>query len=255
MDKISVQKIISLKNANKITMITAYDYVSGHIVNNSKAEMILVGDSLGTTTLGFDFTNSVKIEDIVRATESISRVGINKLLVSDMPYKTYETKNSALENASLLINSGADAVKLEGGREKSEIINYLVKNNIQVMGHIGIKPQSVNNITDYKIIGKNKEEQDNLLEDAKSIESSGVFSIVLELIDSKLSKRITKNLSIPTIGISSGKSTDGQVQVYNDLIGYSPKKLPKHAKVFDNLFEKAQKSINAFVEESKRNFK
>ena len=112
MDKISVQKIISLKNANKITMITAYDYVSGHIVNNSNAEMILVGDSLGTTTLGFDFTNSVKIEDIVRATESISRVGINKLLVSDMPYKTYETKNSALENASLLINSGADAVSL-----------------------------------------------------------------------------------------------------------------------------------------------
>jgi 3-methyl-2-oxobutanoate hydroxymethyltransferase len=155
----------------------------------------------------------------------------------------------------MLIDAGADAVKLEGGKEKSQIINFLVQNNIQVMGHIGIKPQSVNNISDYKIVGKNKSEEDNLFEDAKRIELSGAFSVVLELVDSKLSKNISENISIPTIGISSGKYTDGQVQVYNDLIGYSPNILPKHAKVFDNLFEKAQNAIDSFVKETKRESK
>ena len=140
MNKISVEKIIELKNISNITMITAYDFVSGHIVNNSDAEIILVGDSLGTTTLGHEFTNRVKIEDIIRATQSISRVGITKLMVSDMPFMTYETKELALSNALRLIDAGADAVKLEGGKEKTEIINFLVLNNINVMGHIGIKP-------------------------------------------------------------------------------------------------------------------
>tara|TARA_B100000579_G_scaffold433633_1_gene452785 strand:- start:4359 stop:5126 length:768 start_codon:yes stop_codon:yes gene_type:complete len=255
MNKISVEKIIKLKNTSKITMITAYDFVSGHIVNNSDAEMILVGDSLGMTTLGYEFTNSVKLDDIIRATQSIARVGISKLLVADLPYKTYETNESALSNALMLIDAGADAVKLEGGKEKSQIINFLVQNNIQVMGHIGIKPQSVNNISDYKIVGKNKSEEDNLFEDAKRIELSGAFSVVLELVDSKLSKNISENISIPTIGISSGKYTDGQVQVYNDLIGYSPNILPKHAKVFDNLFEKAQNAIDSFVKETKSKYK
>ena len=255
MNKISVEKIIELKNISNITMITAYDFVSGHIVNNSDAEIILVGDSLGTTTLGHEFTNRVKIEDIIRATQSISRVGITKLMVSDMPFMTYETKELALSNALRLIDAGADAVKLEGGKEKTEIINFLDLNNINVMGHIGIKPQSVDKISDYKILGKNKIEENNIFEDAKEVESSGAFSVVLELVDSKLSKNITESISIPTIGISSGKYTDGQVQVYNDLIGYSPNKLPKHSKSFDNLFEKAQSAINSFVEETKRKSK
>lgn len=255
MDNISPQNIIKLKNSRKITMITAYDFVSGHIVNNSDADMILVGDSLGTTTLGYDFTNKVTIEDMLRATASISRVGINKLLVSDMPFKTYETKKSALENGLKLMNAGAHAVKLEGGIEKFEIINFLVENNIPVMGHIGIKPQSINKTSDYKIIGKNHTEENTVFEDATFIESSGAFSVVLELVDSYLSKKITEHLSIPTIGISSGDFTDGQVQVYNDLIGYSATKLPKHAKVYSNLFEKAQQSINAFVDETKKESK
>ncbi len=252
MNKISVKKIIELKNTRKITMVTAYDFVSGHIVNNSDAEMILVGDSLGMTTLGYEFTSSVKLDDIVRATQSIARVGITKLLVADLPYKTYETNESALSNALMLIDAGADAVKLEGGKEKSQIIKFLVQNNIHVMGHIGIKPQSVNNVSDYKIVGKNKTEEDNLFEDAKQVELSGAFSVVLELVDSKLSKIITEKISIPTIGISAGEYTDGQVQVFNDLIGYSPNKLPKHAKVFDNLFDKAQKAIDTFVEETNK---
>ena len=201
MNKISVEKIIELKNISNITMITAYDFVSGHIVNNSDAEIILVGDSLGTTTLGHEFTNRVKIEDIIRATQSISRVGITKLMVSDMPFMTYETKELALSNALRLIDAGADAVKLEGGKEKTEIINFLVQNNIKVMGHIGIKPQSVDKISDYKILGKNKIEENNIFEDAKEVESSGAFSVVLELVDSKLSKNITESISIPTIGI------------------------------------------------------
>ena len=123
-------------------MILAYDFVVVMLLNNSQAEMILIGDSLGTTALGYDFTNKVTIDDIIRATQAVSRVGISKLLVSDMPYSSYENTKEAFRNASLLINSGADAVKLEGGIEKVEIIK-IISNKIPVMGHIGITPQSV----------------------------------------------------------------------------------------------------------------
>ena len=244
------KKINILNKPHKLTMITAYDYVSGYVVNKSDAEMILVGDSLGMTTLGYNYTNSVTIEDIIRATEAISRVGITKILVSDLPYKTYDSKKQALENAKKLISSGADAVKLEGGKEKSEIIRYLTDNKISVMGHIGIQPQSINDFSQYKVLGKNLEEENKIIIDSNSVEESGAFSIVLELVDKSLAKKITDQLSIPTIGIGSGNFTDGQVQVFNDLIGYSPNKIPKHAKKYNNLFEKAQNSINSFVKDT-----
>ncbi len=253
MDKISIKNINELKNIKKITMITAYDFVSGYVVNNSQAEMILIGDSLGTTALGYDFTNKVTIDDIIRATQAVSRVGISKLLVSDMPYSSYENTEEAFRNASLLINSGADAVKLEGGIEKVEIIKNLVSNKIPVMGHIGITPQSVKSLKDYRVLGKKKVEIEEIYNDALAIESAGVFSTVLELVDRDLSKKITNALSIPTIGIGAGDDTDGQVQVYNDLIGYSPYKLPKHAKTYDNLQVRAQEAIDKFVSETKNN--
>ena len=169
------KKINILNKSHKLTMITAYDYVSGYVVNKSDAEMILVGDSLGMTTLGYNYTNSVTIEDILRATEAISRVGITKILVSDLPYKTYESKKQALENAKKLISSGADAVKLEGGKEKSEIIRYLTDNKISVMGHIGIQPQSINDFSQYKVLGKNLEEENKIIIDSNSVEESGAF--------------------------------------------------------------------------------
>ena len=249
MDKISIKNIKKSKN---ITMITAYDFVSGFVVNNSQAEMILVGDSLGTTTLGYNFTNKVTIDDMIRATQAVYRVGIKKLLVSDLPYASYENTQEALRNALLLINSGADAVKLEGGVEKVKIIKNLIKNQIPVMGHIGIKPQSVKKIKDYRVLGKTNIEINEIYNDALAIESAGVFSVVLELVDADLSKKITNTLSIPTIGIGSGDNTDGQVQVYNDLIGYSPYKLPSHAKTYDNLQVRAQEVIDKFVRDTKK---
>ena len=245
------KKINILKKSHKLTMITAYDYVSGYVVNKSDAEMILVGDSLGTTTLGYNYTSSVTIEDIIRSTEAISRANITKILVSDLPYQTYESKTQALKNAKKLISSGADAVKLEGGKEKSEIIRYLVDNKISVMGHIGIQPQWISDFSQYKVLGKSSDEEDKIILDSYSVEESGAFSIVLELVDKFLAKKITGQLSIPTIGIGSGDFTDGQVQVYNDLIGYSPNKIPKHAKKYDDLFEKAQKSIDSFVNDTR----
>ena len=162
-------------------MITAYDYVSGYIVNNSSAEMILVGDSLGTTSLGYDFTNKVTIEDMINATEAVARVGIDKLLVSDLSYGTYETKEAALRNASLLINSGADAVKLEGGSKKFEIIKYLIDHKIAVMGHIGVKPQSIINNKEFKILGKKQDEAKEIFDDAISLESAGVFLSLIHI--------------------------------------------------------------------------
>ena len=250
--KLSIEEIIKFKSTdNKLSMITAYDFVSGYIVNNSKADMILVGDSYGTTALGYKLTNQVKITDIVHATKSISNNIINTFLISDLPYKTYEKKSQALENAKKLIDCGADAVKLEGGIEKQEIIRFLVENNIKVMGHIGIKPQNITKFEQYKILGKNKNEYKGIMEDAITVEKSGVFALVLELIQSELSHEITKKLNIPTIGIGSGEFTDGQVQVFNDLIGYSPFKLPKHAKKYSDVFKIATESINNFIREVK----
>ncbi|MDG2100938.1 MAG: 3-methyl-2-oxobutanoate hydroxymethyltransferase [Dehalococcoidales bacterium] len=250
--KLSTEEILKLKSTdNKLSMVTAYDFVSGYIVNNSKADMILVGDSYGTTSLGYKLTNQVEITDIIRATKSISNNRINTLLISDLPYKTYETKSQALENAKKLIDCGADAVKLEGGVEKKEIITFLVDNNIKVMGHIGIKPQNITKFEQYKILGKNKNEYKGIMEDAITVEKSGVFALVLELIQSELSHEITKKLNIPTIGIGSGEFTDGQVQVFNDLIGYSPFKLPKHAKKYSDVFKIATESINNFIREVK----
>ena len=151
MDKISIKNINELKNIKKIPMITAYDFVSGYVVNNSQAEMILIGDSLGTTALGYDFTNKVTIDDIIRATQAVSRVGISKLLVSDMPYSSYENTEEAFRNASLLINSGADAVKLEGGAEQANRIEAIVTAGIPVMAHVGLRPQNVHVDGGYRI--------------------------------------------------------------------------------------------------------
>jgi 3-methyl-2-oxobutanoate hydroxymethyltransferase len=248
--KLSTEEIKFSKN--KLSMVTAYDFISGYIVNNSKADMILVGDSYGTTSLGYEFTNQVELTDIIRATKSIFNNQINTLLISDLPYKTYETKKQALENAKKLIDCGADAVKLEGGIEKEKIIRFLIENDIKVMGHIGIKPQNITKLEQFKILGKINNEKASLMKDALAVEKSGVFALVLELVQSDLSNEITKKLNIPTIGIGSGKFTDGQVQVFNDLIGYSPFKLPRHAKKYSNVFEIATKSINDFIKETKK---
>tara|TARA_B110001454_G_C12709358_1_gene430050 strand:- start:1118 stop:1879 length:762 start_codon:yes stop_codon:yes gene_type:complete len=250
--KLSTEEIKKLKfSKNKLSMVTAYDFISGYIVNNSKADMILVGDSYGTTSLGYELTNQVELTDIIRATKSIFNNQINTLLISDLPYKTYETKAQALENAKKLIDCGADAVKIEGGTEKEKIIRFLVENNIKVMGHIGIKPQYITKLEQFKILGKKNNEKISLMKDALAIEKSGVFALVLELVQSDLSYEITKKINIPTIGIGSGKFTDGQVQVFNDLIGYSPFKLPKHAKKYSDVFKIATESINNFIKEVK----
>tara|TARA_B110000263_G_scaffold39929_1_gene31578 strand:+ start:126 stop:887 length:762 start_codon:yes stop_codon:yes gene_type:complete len=250
--KLSTEEIKKIKfSKNKLSMVTAYDFISGYIVNNSKADMILVGDSYGTTSLGYELTNQVELTDMIRATKSIFNNQINTLLISDLPYKTYETKAQALENAKKLIDCGADAVKIEGGTEKEKIIRFLVENNIKVMGHIGIKPQNITKFEQFKILGKKNNEKMSLMKDALAIEKAGVFALVLELIQSELSHEITKKLNIPTIGIGSGEFTDGQVQVFNDLIGYSPFKLPKHAKKYSDVFKIATESINNFIKEVK----
>ena len=245
LDLIDIKKF--KKSKKKLVMITAYDYVSGYIVNESSADIILVGDSYGMTTLGYDQTSLVSMEDMDRATRSINNVKLKTFLVADLPYKTYETNEQALKNSKILINSGADAIKLEGVKDKREIIEHLTNNNIKVMSHIGIIPQSIKFKKDYKILGKNNQEYNHLFEDAKEVQNAGAFAVVLELIEKKLAKDITLSLNIHTICIGSGSYTDGRVQVYNDLIGYSPHPLPKHAKPFSNLFESASEAISKYI--------
>ena len=212
-----IKKILLKKNKTKIICLTSYSKNFSEIIDRY-TDIVLVGDSLGSVLYSFDTTKKVTLNMMIEHSKSV-RKGVKKsLMVVDMPYNTYKNKTEALKNAKKIIkHSKADAVKLEGGKKIISIIKHLRKNKINVMGHLGILPQSHKGKFRYK--GKTSLERKNLLADALLLQKSGVFSIVLECIETSLSKKITKNLNIPTIGIGSSVNCDGQVLVTDDLIG------------------------------------
>src|SRR3989344_129906 len=234
----SLQDIKSMKSGQKITMLTAYDFPTARLMDGI-VDMILVGDSLGMVVLGYENTTKVTMDDMLRATGAVARGAKSTLIVGDMPFGTYENEKDALKNAKLFLEAGAHAVKVE---KKPEIAGFLVKNGIEVMGHIGLTPQT---ITDFKVQGKDKESADKIFDDAIALDKAGCFSLVLECIPSSLAKAITEKISIPTIGIGAGIHCDGQVLVTNDILGlygdFKPKFLKRYAeignemkKVFEN---------------------
>lgn len=238
--KISPPDLIKMKKRReKISMITAYDYPTAKIVEEAGIDVVLVGDSLGNVVLGYENTLPVTMDELLHHVKAVNR-GLNKpLLVADMPYLSFhiDEKESVI-NAGRFIKEGhAAAVKLEGGTSMVPIIERLIHAKIPVMGHIGLTPQSVNVFGGYKVQGKRKKTADNLIQDALDIEEAGVFSIVLEGIPWQLSKEITAQLRIPTIGIGAGPYCDGQVLVFHDLLGFSTEPTLRFVRKYSNLRE------------------
>ena len=251
--KWTVNKIKNLKGGSKWTMLTAYDSITAMWVDDNNIPAILVGDSLAMTALGYENTLPVKMNEMLHHTSAVSRVVKNSMIISDMPFMSYQSSiESGLENAGRFIKeSNADAVKIEGGIIRANLIESLVSNGIPVLGHIGLTPQSIKQLGGYKMQGKNKIEYNNILNDAISVEKAGAFAIVLECIPSELAKKITNTLSIPTIGIGAGLQCDAQVLVISDLLGLTNKPIPNFAKSYLNLYPLISNAIKQFKEDVK----
>ena len=243
-----IKNILSKKNKSKIICLTSYSKNISEILDNL-VDITLVGDSLGSVLYSYNTTKKVNLDMMIEHSKSV-RQGVKKsLMVVDMPYNTYRNKKEALLNAKKIINSTkADAVKLEGGNKIIEIIKFLKKNKINVMGHLGILPQSQKGKFRYK--GKTISERKRLLEDAILLEKNGVFSIVLECVETNLTKKITKELKIPTIGIGSSANCDGQVLVTDDLIGLNLTSI-KFVKSFCNIRKHINLAVKKFIKEVK----
>jgi len=225
-----------LKN-EKITMLTAYDYSMAAMVDAAGIDMILVGDSLGMVTLGYENTLAVTMDDMVHHTKAVVRGCKNAMVVADMPFLSYHISvEEAVRNAGRFVQeAGAHAVKLEGGQERIPVVKAILDAQIPVMAHIGLTPQSVNAFGGFKVQGKDLETANKLILDAQALETAGVFSMVLEGVPTKLAKRITESVSVPTIGIGAGHYCDGQVLVINDMLGMFKGHIPKFVKKFANL--------------------
>ena len=241
-----IKKIILKKNKSKIICLTSYSKNFASIIDKH-SDIILVGDSLGSVLYNYNTTRKVTVNNMIEHSKSV-RMGVNKsLMVVDMPYKSYRNKIEALKNARKIIKATkCDAIKLEGGYKIKEIVKYLVKNKIFVMGHLGVLPQSISE--KFKAKGKFKNERNKLIKDAKLLESLGVFSIVLECIHSNTAKIITNSIKIPTIGIGSSSNCDGQVLVTDDLLGLNETKI-KFVKKFVNIRKVIESGIKKYKSE------
>ena len=253
----TVENIKQLKlKKEKIVMVTCYDATMAKILSQSDVDMLLVGDSVGMTKLGYKDTLPVTMEDMIHHTKAVA-AGTDKekvVLVTDMPYKSYEDNPElAVENAKKLISSGADMVKLEGGVEIIESIKAIIKENIKIVGHLGLMPQSIEKMGGYKVQCKDEQSQKKLLEDALLLEKEGVSLIVLEGIPEQVAKMVTDKLSIPTIGIGAGKYCDGQVLVSDDMLGMFTDFTPKFVKKYANLAETIQNAAKQYSYEVKNN--
>lgn len=218
----------------KLTMLTAYDYSTAKLVDESGVNSILVGDSLGNVMLGYEDTISVTMEDMIHHCAAVSRGAKNALVVCDMPFMSYQTSvYDAVVNAGRLMKEGrAGAVKLEGGIEVCPQIKAIVSASIPVCAHLGLTPQSINAFGGFKVQGKTEAAAKKLIEDAKAVEEAGAFAVVLECVPAKLAELITKEISIPTIGIGAGNVCDGQVLVYQDMVGMFSDFTPKFVRKF-----------------------
>ncbi|HWJ03295.1 MAG TPA: 3-methyl-2-oxobutanoate hydroxymethyltransferase, partial [Verrucomicrobiae bacterium] len=237
----------------KITILTAYDYPTARLLDEAGIDGILVGDSVGNVILGYDTTIPVTMDEMVHHTKAVARGSKGALIIGDMPFLTYHTgTEDALRNAGrFLQEGGAQAVKLEGGSERAEVIKSLVQAGIPVMGHLGLTPQSVHQLGGFKVQGRTEAAAKKLLEDAMALEQAGVFAIVLECIPAGLAKRVTDSVNIPTIGIGAGPACDGQVLVTQDMLGLNGADAPKFVKQFCNLKDLMLAGIRAYSEEVK----
>jgi len=235
----------------KLSMLTAYDYSTAKLMDEAGINGILVGDSLGNVILGYEDTVSVTMEDMIHHGAAVARGLKNALLVVDMPFMSYQTSvYDAVVNAGRLMKEGrANAVKLEGGREVVPQIRAIVQAGIPVMGHLGLTPQSINAFGGYKVQGKDEAAARKLIEDAKALEEAGVFAMVLECVPTALARLISESISVPTIGIGAGDGCDGQILVYQDMLGMFSDYTPKFVKRFAEVGTVMKAAFASYIEE------
>ena len=239
------------ENGEKLTMLTAYDYSTAKLIDEAGVNSILVGDSLGNVILGYEDTISVTMEDMIHHGAAVARGAKNALVVIDMPFMSYQTSvYDALVNAGRLMKEGrGDAVKLEGGVEVCPQIKAIVDAGIPVCAHIGLTPQSINAFGGFKVQGKSEAAAKKLLEDAKAVEEAGAFAVVIEGVPAKIAALMTEQLHIPTIGIGAGKDCDGQVLVYQDMLGMFSDFTPKFVKRYANIGEVMKEAFQNYIKE------
>jgi len=248
-EKITIPKIEEKKRkGEKITMLTAYDYSMARIIDQVGVDIILVGDSLANVILGYPNTLPVTMEEMLHHTRAVARGCQRALLVADMPYLSYHIDiKETIRNAGRFIKEGgAEAVKVEGGKKRAEVISRILDLEIPVMGHIGLTPQSIHQMGGYRVQGSTLDKSLTLVEEARLLEKTGVFSIVLEGIPEELARIITREVSIPTIGIGAGRFCDGQVLVVHDMLGFFEEFQPKFVRRYANLHQEIGNAVRQF---------
>lgn len=250
MKQVTPSKLSEMKsNAEKITALTAYDVQTARLLDRAGVEVILVGDSLGMVVLGYENTVSVTMEEMLHHTKAVTRGVERALVIADMPFMSYQVGiKEALNNASrFLKEAGAKGVKIEGGRRVLPQVTALVNAGIPVMGHLGLTPQSVLQLGGFKVQGKERVQAEQLVVEAQELEAAGVFSLVLECIPRNLAKKISENLTIPTIGIGAGGYCDGQILVIQDLLGMDADFQPKFVRRYANLQQMITKAVDDYI--------
>jgi 3-methyl-2-oxobutanoate hydroxymethyltransferase len=239
------------KRGERIVMMTCYDYPSARLLEAADVDILFIGDTLGMTVLGYDSTIPVTMEEMLHHTKAVVRGSSSAHVLADMPFMSYQTSpEDALRNAGrLLKEGGAQSVKLEGGVRVAETVRFIVEAGIPVMGHIGLTPQSINQLGGYKVQGKTPAAAVRLVNDAVALEQAGAYAIVLECVPLELAKTITDRLAIPTIGIGAGPYCDGQVQVFHDLLGLFQDFVPRHARRYADLGSQITEAVRAYASE------
>ena len=261
--KVTVPDIVARKShpaseltqtRQKITCLTAYDYPTACLLDQAGVDILLVGDSLGMVVLGYENTLPVTVEEMLHHTRAVRRGTHRALVVADMPYGSYHAElPEALRNAVRFVKeAGAEAVKVEGGERRLELIARLVEAEIPVMAHIGLTPQSLNALGGFKVQGKTAEAAERLFRDARAVEAAGAFSVVLESVPREIAAHITQQLRIPTIGIGAGPECDGQVLVFHDLVGLTQGGTPKFARRYANLAEIIARAAAEYCQDVRR---
>jgi len=252
MDKVTTSRLTEMKQkGEKITALTAYDAPTAALLDEAGVDVVLVGDSVGNVKLGYENTIPVTVAEMLHHVKAVRRGLRRALLVADMPYLSYELDvKEAVRNAGLLIKEGgAEAVKLEGGLEVAPAIKELLRANIPVMGHLGLTPQAVNRLGGYKVQGRKPQEAEKMLTDARVLEGSGVFAVVLECVPDQLARELTRKLPVPTIGIGAGPDCDGQVLVIDDMLGLAKGPSPRFVKRYAELRGLAADAVKRYVSE------
>ena len=240
------------QRGEKIAVLTAYDYPTARLLDESGVDLLLVGDSVGMVVLGYPDTTLVTIEEILHHTRAVARAAKRAPIVADLPFGTYGTPEDTVRNARRLIEAGAHAVKFEGGVSHQSQISALASEGVPLMGHIGMLPQSVRIEGGYKIKGRTQDEAERLLADAKVLDEGGAFAIVLELVQKDVARRISEAITAPTIGIGSGSECDGQVLVSHDLIGLFPWFTPKFVSPKATVAQAIREAATDFIRDTKR---